>query len=206
MPKQVVAGLRDFTPQYDFGVLLDGEGWVEAYATGSDVANMCRNLLASSSTFTASTVPTQAAVNSYLSSGCGILESTLQSKGYTVPVASGTAARDWLRNLNMLYAAGMSELTRINITLTPGERTRGQVLLDYFWKQLGQFTALDLTTMGVTRSTSRGTLFVGGISEASKDTYDTDSDRIAPRFARGMFATSGALTPTSNNTTSNETD
>jgi len=86
MPKQVVAGLRDFTPQYDFGVLLDGEGWVEAYATGSDVANMCRNLLASSSTFTASTVPTQAAVNSYLSSGCGILESTLQSKGYTVPV------------------------------------------------------------------------------------------------------------------------
>jgi len=178
----------------------------EAYAAASDIAGMCRNLLGPATGFGTSTSPTLANVNSYLSSGCGIIESTLSSKGYDVPVAEGTAARDWLRNLNMLYAAGMSELTRINITLTPGERTRGQVLLDYFWKQLGQFTALDLTTMGVTRSTSRGTLFVGGISEASKDTYDTDSDRIAPRFARGMFATSGALTPTSNNTTSNETD
>lgn len=178
----------------------------EAYAAASDVAGMCRNLLGPATAFSSSTSPTLATVNTYLSSGCGILESTLQNKGYTVPVAVGTAARDWLQNLNMLYAAGMSELTRVNITLTPGERTRGQVLLDYFWKQLDKFVALDLTTMGVTRGSTKGTLFVGGTSKASKDTYDTATDRVAPRFARGQFTTSGALTPTSNNPTSDETD
>jgi len=167
----------------------------EAYAAASDIAGMCRNLLGPATGFGTSTSPTLANVNSYLSSGCGIIESTLSSKGYDVPVAEGTAARDWLRNLNMLYAAGMAELTRINITLTPGERTRGQVFLDMFWKQLAEFTKMDLTTLGVTRGSTKGTVFVGGISEASKDAYNTDTDRIAPRFARGMFTTEGVLMP-----------
>lgn len=177
----------------------------EAYAAASDVAGMCRNLLGPATMFGASTSPTLATVNTYLSSGCGILESTLQNKGYTVPVAVGTAARDWLQNLNMLYAAGMSELTRVNITLTPGERTRGQVLLEYFWKQLNYFTSLNLASMGVTRSATVGTLFVGGTSKTSKDSYNANSDRVAPRFARGMFTTTGALAPTGQDIDTGET-
>jgi hypothetical protein len=133
-------------------------------------------------------------VNAWLSSGCGIIESTLGGCRYDTPVATGTAAYDWLKNLNSLYAAGNVEMSRSNVTLGPGERTRGQVFLEMFWEQLGKVCDGDLSLAGLTRSSS-GKLYVGGTKVSIKQTWESDSDRVSPRFSRGQFDFPGTLDP-----------
>ncbi len=165
-----------------------------AYASASDVAGYCRNLLGSQANFTASTCPTLAQVNQWISSGCGTLEVQLSSYGYDVPFASGTRIYDELRDLNSLFAAARAEMSRSNVVLSPGERTRGQVFDEMFWKGMDRLKGRDLSLAGATRSTS-GKLYVGGISDADKSTVVSDTDRTTPRFARGMFDTPGILQP-----------
>ena len=112
----------------------------------------------------------------------------------TAAVAATAAVYDWLENLNALYAAAMAETSRTNITLGPGERTRGRVMLEQFWNELKMLVTLDLTSMGVSRSTA-GTLYTGGISESVKETYEEDSDRVSPKFIKGMFDFPGTIRP-----------
>lgn len=170
-----------------------------AYASASDVASLCRNLLGSDYTFGSSSSPTITAVNSWLSSGCSIIESKIANAGYNTPIASNTILYKWLSDLNMLFAASRAEMSRINVTLSPGERTRGQVFEEMFWNQLNSLTTdFDLTTVGATPNTSTNsilgqTLWVSGTSIASKDTYKDDSDRVKPRFSAGMFNMPGTL-------------
>ncbi len=162
------------------------------YSSASHVSGLCANLLSGASNFSTSSSPTLSAVNNWLSSGCSVIESYLSSYRYTTPVASTAAAYNWLENLNTLYAAAMAETSRTNITLGPGERTRGRVMLDQFWTELKEMVKLDLTSMGVTRS-SDGALYVGGISIADKETYEDDTDRVAPKFTKGMFDFPGKI-------------
>ena len=166
-----------------------------AYTSSSTVAALCVNILSGASDFSASSSPTSTAVDGWISSGCSVIDTYLSSKKYDVPIPSGAAAYSWLTNLNTLYAAALVETSRTNITLGPGERTRGRVMLEQFWDELKMLVSMDLTSMGVTRS-SKGSLYVGGISEADKDTYEDDSDRVAPRFERGMLDFPGTLKPT----------
>jgi hypothetical protein len=154
-----------------------------AYASASDVANLCRGLLNSASTFDASTSPTNTAVSVWLSSGCAILEAQLTAWGYTVPVPTSTIAYNWLQDLNTLFASARAELSRTNLTLQPGERTRGQVFNDMFWKDLGRLEDRDLTLAGVTRD-STVLVYTGGISVADKDAVVSNTDRVEPRFKR----------------------
>ena len=157
------------------------------YASASDVGTFCTNLLgAAGSTFTTATNPTLGAVDVWLSSGCAVLETKLGSSGYTTPVASTAAAYGWLTNLNSLYAAARAEMSRANVTLRVGERTRGQVFDKMFWDELKRLLDMDLTFAGVGRS-GTGTLYTGGISVADKRTYESNSNRVSPRFERGMF-------------------
>jgi hypothetical protein len=163
---------------------------VDAYASASDVEAMCRNLLGDSLVFNTSTSPKLSEVNTWLSSGCGIIEATISNMGYYVPIARTVPLYGMLRDMNMFYAAARAEMTRINVTLAPGERTRGQVFDQLFKDQLKLLGTMNLSTMGATRSTTGGTtatLFVGGLTETSKDTMDGDSDTIQPRFSRGML-------------------
>lgn len=179
-----------------------------AYAAASDVANYCRNLLGDSGSFSSSTSPTLTAVNTWLSSGCSIIEAKLSSYGYATPVSNTTVLYEWIRDLNTLYAAARAEMSRINVTLSPGERTRGQVFEEMFWKQLDQWKSMDLTTTGATNNTSGNsilgqTLWVGGTSIDSKDTYKDDSDRVKPKFSKGMFNMPGTI---SQNSAESETE
>lgn len=165
-----------------------------AYASASDVAALTQNILSGEEGFLTATCPTLVEVKQWLSSGCGIIETKLAGNGYSVPVASTVQAFDWMRNLNSLYGAAFVEFSRTNITLTLGERTRGQVFYEMFWKELEKFISMDLTLIGVTR-TSDGKLYVGGISQADKDTRDQDTDRVKPRFRRGEFDFPGTIRP-----------
>jgi hypothetical protein len=161
-----------------------------AYSSASDVVGWCHNVLGSASMFSEATDPTLGNVESWLSSGCAVIETQLQSWGYSVPVAATAGAYQWLKDLNTLYAAARVEMSRTNITLGPGERTRGQVMDEWFWRDLDRLQRRDLSTAGVSRS-STGKLYVGGVSQSDKATWDQDSDRVKPRFRKGMFETPG---------------
>ena len=165
-----------------------------AYSTCAQVATLCQNLIQGASTFSSSTSPTDTAVGTWLSSGCSIIETRLAGWRYSVPVTAGTVAYDMVADLNALYGAAKAEMSRSNVTLQPGERTRGQVFMDLFWKQLKDLRDMDLTMAGLARS-STGGLYAGGISQADKDSITSDSDRVSPRFQRGIFRTDGTLDP-----------
>jgi hypothetical protein len=175
------------------GSLISGDTG-KAYAAASDVAALCRNLLGSASTFLTTTSPTLASVNTWLSSGCSVIESYLSARGYSTPVAVGTVARAMVTDLNTLYAAARAEMSRANVVLGPGERTRGQVFDEMFRRQLTELLTMDLTIAGIARSNA-GILFVGGISKDDKDSYEDDTDRVAPRFKRNMHRFPGVIDP-----------
>lgn len=157
------------------------------YASASDVGALCHNLLDSESSFSATTAPTLTDIESWLSSGCSIIEAQLGSWGYTTPVANTAGIFPWLTELNALWAAARAELSRTNITIGPGERTRGQVFEKMFWDGMRQLKEMDLTAGGVNRSSARASIYGGGISKIDKDGQESDSDRVAPRFKRGQF-------------------
>lgn len=174
-----------------------------AYATASGVVGYTKNLLGPDKIFTESTCPTLNQVDSWLSSGCSIIETVLSGAKYSTPVPTTSAVYGWVSELNALWAAAHAEWLRTNVTLSPGERTRGQVLYDYFWSELEKLilgiggNGNDLTLVGLTR-TSVGKLYVGGISYSDKHTWESDSDRVTPRFATGMFDFPGTIKPTAN--------
>ena len=170
-----------------------------AYASASDVAMLCRNLLGPEHAFSQSSSPSLLSVNTWLSSGCSIIESKIAGAGYAVPIVQGTTLYQWLSDLNAMFAVSRAEMSRINVTLNSGERTRGQLFEEMFWKQLDTLvTSIDLTTIGgVTNSSGNSilgqTMWVGGTSVASKDTYKDDTDRVKPKFSVGMFNLPGTL-------------
>ena len=163
-----------------------------AYSSSSDVAALCQNITSGASDFSSRSSPTQEAVNKWLSSGCAVINTYLAGHRYNMPVSSTAAAYQWIANLNTLYAAAETELSRTNITLGPGERTRWSVMLTQFWDELKRLVVMDLTLAGIGRS-STGTLYVGGISESDKDIYEQDTDRVNPRFSKGQFAFPGTI-------------
>lgn len=172
-----------------------------AYASASDVAALCQNVLGADDTFSTSTCPTLAQVNRWLTSGCAVLETRLQAQGYSVPPGSTTSIYEALKDLNTLYAVTRVEMVRTNPVFGPGQRTRGQVFREMFWEELKELLSTDLTQAGLSRS-STATIYVGGISEADKDTVEDDSDRVEPRFSRDMFDFAGTLKPKSDTSAS----
>ena len=169
-----------------------------AYASASDVSAYTFGLLGTDyPTFTTDTHPMLSQVNTWLSSGCSIIEAYLHSLHYATPIAPTTGIYSYIKDLNSLYAATRAELSRTTATVQLGERTRGQIFDKMFWDQLNGLKDIDLTAMGVEVSTTsrHGKLFVGGISQASKDSYVSDNDRVQPRFSRGLFDFPGTLPP-----------
>lgn len=161
-----------------------------AYASASDVAILCRNLLNGEDGFSFSSSPSIDAINTWLSSGCSIIESRLASDGYVVPISQDALVFGWLRDLNALFCAANAEYSRLNISITPGERTRGQLFEDRFWKQLDSLCEMDLTTIGAVKndnSISSMSLYVGGTKKSNKESVKNNYDRVDPRFSKGLF-------------------
>lgn len=167
-----------------------------AYASASNVEALCQHLLGKENAFSTTSSPTRDEVTAFLSSGCAIIESYLSSYGYSVPVASGTVSYDWIRDINAYYAAAIAEMTRLNVSVQPGERTKGQVYQEIFWQNLERLLSLDLALVGGTSRSNAGSLYVGGISVDDKNTYIGNSDRVKPRFSRDQFAFPGIMRPT----------
>ena len=157
------------------------------YASASNVAGLCQNLLGGASSFSASSSPTDTHVNNWLDQGYSTINTVLNSLGYMTPAASSATIYYRLVNLNTLYAAAFAELSRINVTLAPGERTRGQVFMQMFEDGLSELSNMDLSTVGISADTAMGTMYVGGISIADKEANEDDTDRVPRRFVRGMF-------------------
>lgn len=166
------------------------------YCAASDVGSLTKNILGSQTMFSSSTTPTIQEVNTWISTGCNLIETALNGGGYSTPVASTTTIYGHLRHCNSLYAAGMVELSRTNVTLAPGERTRGQVFFEMFEDCLSSLLKQDLTLAGITRQSS-GKLYTGGISISDKQSRESDTDRVNPRFNRGQFDYPGTIGPNS---------
>ena len=170
-----------------------------AYCSASTVVSYCsKNLLGPDRIFTESTCPTLNQVEQYMSSGCAILETVLAGARYTTPVPTTAGVYGWVGRLNALWAAANAELYRMNTTLGPDERSRGQVLMTYFWDELEKLilgiggNGNDLTLVGLAR-TSIGKIYVGGISIDDKQSWESDSDRVKPFAFREMARFPGTI-------------
>ncbi|MHA2065329.1 MAG: hypothetical protein ACXABY_13215 [Candidatus Thorarchaeota archaeon] len=166
-----------------------------AYASASHVAPLCFNILNGASNFSASTQPPLSFVNTKLQDVYDDINSNLNGCGYTTPVASTANYFGKLRDLSIWYAAARVEFTRINLTLSPDERTRAQVFQDMYDEGAAKLCVGDLSLAGLDR-TSQGTLFVGGTKKSDKDVQVSNSDRVAPAFHRGMQRWPGTRPPT----------
>ena len=164
-----------------------------AYTSASAVEILTTNLLGASGSYDANTKPTLTAINFWLSSGCSHIEGALKSAGYATPIAAGNVLYDRVAGIEALYATAMAEMSRSNVRLGPGERTRGQVFLEEFKDQLEDLVKKDLTQAGV-GILGLSKMYAGGISSADKTLVEDDSDRVTPRFARDLFRHPGAGT------------
>lgn len=165
-----------------------------SYSSASDVAALCRNLIAPSKAFTLSTCPTLTEVNTWLSSGCSQIELKLATCGYSTPAASGTVIYDHLGHLNTIYAAGWAHNSRMTATVTADERVVGDRYLSAFKEGLGELCENDLTLAGLSRVGSRD-LYAGGISVSDKQRQEADTDRVSPRFFRNIHTFPGTIDP-----------
>lgn len=166
-----------------------------SYSSASAVAALTRNLTGNKQ-YSTSTCPTINEVNSWLSSGCAVIESKLAGCDYSVPVTAGTVAYDWLGQLNTLYAAAWAEMSRATATLEPNQSTKGQIFLEEFWNQLKMLCDGDLTLAGLSHSLAgRGAIYAGGTKVSEKQVWEQSTSRVSPRFSRGMFHTPGTLEP-----------
>ena len=166
-----------------------------AYASASDVSSLVPHLIGSTaSEFNTSTSPTLTEVNAWLSSGSSIINAKIASRGYDA-IGATSIAYEFARQANALYGAYMAERSRLSARVSKQENTRGDVFKSDFEDMLEMLVGLDLSRMGVGRSLGPPTPYAGGISATDKEEYEADSDRIAPRFARGMFNNSETQKP-----------
>jgi len=158
------------------------------YCAASDVSGLAKNLIGEVDMFNTSTSPGISLVDSWISSGCGWIETAIQAHGYSVPVASTTSVYGHLKHCNSLFAAGMAEMSRTNVILAPGERSRGQVFYTMFKECMKDlFETGDLTLVGLSKSSGKGKIYVGGIDVDDKDSRYADTSKVKARFVRGQF-------------------
>lgn len=164
-----------------------------AYASASDVYAYTHALIAPATApgFTTTTCPTLAEVTVWLSSGCSVINARLGSLGYgAIPTTS--AAYDLAVAANALYGAWMAERSRVNARVSADERTRADMFKRDFEFHLNQLVELDLSRMGVSRVSG---VYMGGISVSDKTSVENNTDRVAPRFKRGMNRNPERLDP-----------
>ncbi len=159
-----------------------------AYAETMDVAMYCSNLINGVADFSSTTTPTIANVVAWLNRGAAIINNRIKAAGYTLSVGYATDVWRELAELNAFYAVARAEMARTNVRLAVGERTRGQVFEEMFWKGLDKFIAQDLTQIGAGYIHGG---YIGGTSISEKLSVESDSDRVAPRFIRGQFDNNG---------------
>uniref|UniRef100_A0A6M3XS73 Uncharacterized protein n=1 Tax=viral metagenome TaxID=1070528 RepID=A0A6M3XS73_9ZZZZ len=164
-----------------------------AYAAASDVAALTPNLLDSGQTnYTTTSTPTLAMVNAALSSGCAIIHAALAAAGYSTPVPSAAAAYGVVVQLNVWYAVSEAESVRMTARVAANERTRAEYWRTKFDNGLKDLLKMDLSRAGISYT---GKLYAGGIGISDKDSVESDTDRVQPRFQRGQFGHPDIMRP-----------
>jgi hypothetical protein len=157
------------------------------YSTCAQVAALIPNLLNGASNFDAldsAVRPASAQLVMFMSSGCALIESRLQSIGYSVPIGSTATIYSYLGDLEAGYAAYRAELVRGSPRTSTGERSRAEGFKKAFDDGLKALADMDLSRSGITHTSK---FYAGGISDEDKDTVETDTDRVQPRFKRNIF-------------------
>jgi hypothetical protein len=98
--------------------------------------------------------PTEAQALQWLDEGAAIINRSLASAGYAVPVVAGATVYAELTALNNLYAAAYVLLSQGLDTATGGEEQRSELWLNRFDARLAALVAADLTGVGATVATT----------------------------------------------------
>lgn len=163
-----------------------------SYSSVSDVAAYCPGLTDSSGSFTATSRPPATAVERFLSSGCALIETSLNAAGYSTPVPTTATVYDYVVDLEATYGAARAETSRRVGRISADERTRARMFMDDFKAGLKDLVAMNLDQAGLSVS-GAGMLYAGGISRDDKRTVREDSDRVVPRFSRDLLRHPGTV-------------
>ncbi|MBU0598851.1 hypothetical protein KKF61_07765 [Patescibacteria group bacterium] len=158
-----------------------------AYSTCQRVATLIPNLLNGASSFdnlATNILPGSAALLNFMSSGCSLINTKLKSLGYAAPVGSGNDIYDYLADLEATYVAYRANALRASPRSAAGERSVADNFRYAFEDGLKSLATMDLSLLDIAYT---GKWYVGGVSEAEKDSVASDSDRVDPRFYRGEF-------------------
>jgi len=155
------------------------------YCSASDVYALTPGLVKPASMFDTSTCPDLTSVNVWLTTGCSVINTQLASHGYdAIPTTS--PAYGLAQQANALFGAWFAERSRINARISADERTRADMFRKDYETLMDMLVMQDLALAGVPVLTTAGTPYAGGISVSDKATVAADTDRVAPRFTRGM--------------------
>lgn len=165
-----------------------------AYASGSAVAALTKNLNGGEPTYTDTSCPTRLEVEHWLSTGCSLIEVELANNGYDA-IPSTSKAYGLASQVNAVYAAWMAERSRNNARGAAGERTRADLFREDYERLLKTLIHSDLSRLGVpelgtTDSATAAAPYAGGIHVDDKESVAADTNRVRPRFGRGMFGAS----------------
>ena len=162
-----------------------------SYSSASLVAGLIPNILNGASDFTGLSSeirPASAALVGFQSSGCALIDAKLASRGYTTPISATAAIFGHLSMIEAHYVAWQAELARGSPRTAAGERSRADQFRMAFQDGMKSLDTMDLSFTGLTQSQSTGRgWYVGGVSQSEKDSAESDSDRVTPRFYRGAF-------------------
>ena len=137
--------------------------------------------------------PASAQMIEFISSGCSLIHTKLNSLGYTVPVASSAGIYDFLGQLENWFVAWQCEAARSSARVSTRERSRSDQFKKMFYDGLESLGEMDLTLAGVNQDTADPGWYVGGISDAEKRSVSSDTDRVKSRFRRGQFKNKGRM-------------
>lgn len=160
-----------------------------AYSTCARCSSLIPNLLNGASDFdllSVEVVPGSAALISYMSSGCSIINAALQRNGYSVPVASSNGLFDYLADIESNYVAYRAEMSRSSPRTAKGERSRADMFKQAFDDGIKFLSESDLTELGLSKSTTDW--YIGGRTDSDKGIQEKDTDLVQSRFARGRFS------------------
>jgi hypothetical protein len=168
------------------------------YCTACDVYALVKNLILPSGSFDANTCPTLNDINSFISSGCSVIETDLADAGFgAIPL--GSMPYGMATTINAYFAAWEAESSRLSAMVQAGERTRADVFFKNWNAMLTILSTRDLSRAGVPAQSGA---YAGGISRSDKAAVSGNSDRVAPRFSRGMGHNPAAGWPPDNNPSS----
>lgn len=160
-----------------------------AYASASDVAALCRNLVGNANNFNTSTSPTLMQVEAWLSAGCALINTVIFGRNYTAAVQPSSPAYEFVGMANAQFAAWQAERSRTLATVQATERTRADMFKKDFNDSLALIKTLSLGQAGVAQSSN---VYTGGISQADKQAEEADQDRVNSRFVRGQMTDQAA--------------